>query len=129
TSIDTAGEYHIQFRVDISFDPGTGDDTWHGVATKEIVQKVIGGDFTATGDKTLYYFCGAPVGIGETQTVSAPQQPAGTTWTWNTSAALSVEENEATQEPDGEVKGIAASSNDGWDWGQISYSLNGVTWT
>jgi hypothetical protein len=122
TNFDTAGEYPITFLCDVDFVPATGEGSWHGEAVKDVTQDVIGGDFTTSGDKTLYYFCGAPVGVGNPQTVSVPSQPPGTKETWSTSAALTVTS-------DGEIKGVAGSSHAGWDWIQISYSLNGVTWT
>jgi len=122
TNFANAGYYRIQIHVSVSWAAESGDNTAHGEDTKYITEAAIGGDFETTGDKTLYYFCGAPVGVGNPQTVSVPQQPTGTTWTWNTSAALTVDN-------DSEVKGVTASAIFKGDWIQIVYSLNGVSWT
>jgi len=130
TNFDTAGEYPITFLCDVDFVPATGEGRWHGEAVYyDAIQDVIGGDFTTSGTKILYYYCGAPVEYDSSlPTVSAPQQPPGTTWTWKTSSALNVQENTGTSQPDGFVIGIAGSSNANVDSIQISYSLHGVTW-
>lgn len=127
----------MRFRVVVEFTLGTGDEKWKSPPIDtDIEQIVIGGDFLETGDKKLFYFCGAPT--SSAVSVEGPLQPEGTTWSWLTSNGLAVTENMGSPLPDGEVKGVQGTApgpegdlrvTEGSEWVKIQYTLNGVTWT
>lgn len=137
TNFGVAGYYRVRFRVVVEFTLGTGDEKWKSPPIDtDIEQIVIGGDFAENGNKVLLFFCGAPT--SSVVSIEGPLQPEGTTWSWLTSTGVAVTEDAGSPLPDGEVKGIQATSPGtagnigatiGSEWVQITYTLNGATWT